>query len=189
MKAALAALGEPGGVILYPTETVYGLGGRAADIKAADRIGRIKGRGLQPLIVLVDGLPEGCPPLAQAIADAFWPGPVTIVVPAGDDFPVEIQGPEGTIALRWSPHPVVQALVGAVGPITSTSANQNGAAPLLELENHTLAVDAVVDVGLIAPRPASTLVHYTGRILRRGALADEVDELIQSWLAGGHSIA
>jgi L-threonylcarbamoyladenylate synthase len=189
MKSALEALGTPGGVILYPTETLYGIGGRAGDVRAAKRIGRIKGRGLQPLIVLIDSIPFGLPPLAAALARAFWPGPVTLIVPANGAYPMEIQGPEGTIALRWSSHPVVQKLVASVGPITSTSANRSGGEPLLALTDHGLAVDEVVDVGIIAPSAPSTLVHYSGRILRHGEMAELVAGFIEAWLAEGHSIA
>jgi L-threonylcarbamoyladenylate synthase len=189
MKAALDALGSPGGVILYPTETLYGIGGRAGDVGAAKRIGRIKGRGLQPLIVLIGCTPAGLPPLAAALARVFWPGPVTLIVPANDAYPAEIQGPDGTIALRWSPHPVVQKLVASVGPLTSTSANPSGGEPLLALDNHGLEVDEVVDVGVIAPSAPSTLVHHSGRILRHGAMAEEVADFIKGWLAEGHSIA
>jgi L-threonylcarbamoyladenylate synthase len=189
MNAVLAALRKPGGIILYPTETLYGFGGRVGDLQAALRIGKLKGRGLQPLIVLIDSKPLGMPPLAEAIAERFWPGPVTLVVPARAGFLSEIQGPGETIALRWSPHPVVSELVRAVGPITSTSANKSGDLPLLNLENHAFPVDAVLDVGQIDPSPPSTIVHYSGRLLRRGALADEVSEFISGWLADDSSTA
>lgn len=189
MNAVLTALRKPGGVVLYPTETLYGFGGRVGDLQAAIRIGKMKGRGLQPLIVLIDSIPFGMPPLAEAVAKKFWPGPVTLVVPARAGFIPEIQGPESTIALRWSPHPVVSKLVKAVGPITSTSANKSGELPVLKIDNQAFPVDAILDVGEIEPSPPSTMVHHSGRIIRRGALADEVSEFIKGWLAEDASTA
>jgi L-threonylcarbamoyladenylate synthase len=189
IEAAIKALVKEGGVILYPTETVYGLGGRASDMRSAERIAAIKGRGLQPLIVLVKEAPTGLPPLASALAKAFWPGPLTLIVPADGRYPKGIQGPEGTIALRCSPHPVVCALVDAVGPISSTSANKSGEAPLSRADQIQMPVDAVVDAGPIPPSLPSTLVHHEGRILRDGALAKEVRAFVEAWFAGKGSTA
>ena len=189
MNDVVTALRKPGGVVLYPTETLYGFGGRVGDLQAAIRIGNLKGRGLQPLIVLIDSIPFGMPPLAEAVAKEFWPGPVTLVVPARAGFLSEIQGPESTIALRWSPHPVVAKLVKAVGPITSTSANRTGEVPVLKIDGQAFAVDAILDVGEIEPSLPSTMVHHSGKIIRRGALADEVSDFIKRWLADDSSTA
>lgn len=176
LSAATSALFAPGGVVLYPTETVYGLGGRACDSEAALRVSAIKGRAMLPLIVLVNELPEGLEPSARALAGALWPGPVTLIVPAiplpGGVAP-EVLGPEGTLALRWSPHPVARALVAQVGPITSTSANRHGEPPVLDPRSAAalaLPVDARVSGGVATPGPSSTLVDTrTGAILRAGA--------------------
>ena len=180
MISAIEALRKDGGVILYPTETLYGLGGRAHDVESAVRIGQIKGRGLQPLIVLVNEVPEWLPGEALPLAEAFWPGPLTLVVPGRGLFPDEILGPDGGIAVRFSPHPVAQELIAAVGPITSTSANRTGEPPILEARNHGLEVDEVVDYGEIQPSAASTMYHLTAGILRRGDLASD----LESFLAG-----
>jgi len=180
---AAAALLEPGGVILYPTETVYGLGGRASDSAAARRVAGIKGRTLLPLIVLVDGIPDGLSPPAAALARALWPGPVTLIVPAetvslpGGVAP-EILGEGGTLALRWSPHPVARSLVAAVGAITSTSANRHGQPPVLDPLSpaaQALPVDARVNGGVSAAGPPSTLVDTrSGAVLREGAALEAV---------------
>ena len=174
MKDAIEALHRPGAVVLYPTETLYGIGGRASDVAAAHRIGELKGRGLQPLIVLVGEVPEWLPPVAQSLAKKFWPGPLTLVVPGAGRFPEEILGDDGGVALRLSPHPVVQKLVAAVGPITSTSANRTGEPPITEPGLCTLDVDATVDVGLLSPAPASSLYHLEKGFLREGLLAPGV---------------
>ena len=181
--SAIQALRSDGGVILYPTETVYGLGGRAADGRSASRIGAIKGRGLRPLIVLLNAPPPDLPPLAAALGAAFWPGPLTLIVPAWDGLAPEILGPEGTVGVRVSPHPVARALIQAVGPITSTSANRHGDPPARSLEGLALPVDAAIDVGALPPASPSTLVDgRTGQILREGDLAPEIRRLLA---AGG----
>ncbi|MCB9758453.1 MAG: L-threonylcarbamoyladenylate synthase [Alphaproteobacteria bacterium] len=197
VQAAAAALQRPGAVILYPTETVYGLGGRAGDSAACRRIAAIKDRPMQPLIVLLDqaraeALQVALPPLARALAARFWPGPLTLIVPAAPvaaalagGLAPELLGPEQTVSLRWSGHPVADALVEAAGPITSTSANRHGEPPLLALDGHALAVDAVLDVGPLAPAQPSTLVLCPQRrVLRAGALAAQVEALLAEPRAG-----
>jgi len=179
IDCAVEALCRPGGVVCYPTETVYGIGGRAADSGAASRIAELKQRDLQPLIVLVDRVPEGLPPLALELAQRFWPGPLTLVVPPIEGVAPEVLGPGGTLALRWSPHPVVAELVRRVGPITSTSANRTGEPPLTD-GRCTLAVDFVLDVGPLAPAQPSTIVDVQRRqVLRPGAIAGAIEAFLR----------
>lgn len=182
LSKAILALSQPGAVVLYPTETVYGLGGRACDAASALRIAELKGRGLQPLIVLLDGataralLPQ-LPEAGRALAARHWPGPLTLVVPRalcaaipGGVADEVLAGAEG-VGVRWSGHPVAEALVAAVGPITSTSANPHGAPTPLRAQDCLLQVDAVVDGGELAPSAPSTLVDARdGRVLRQGAI-------------------
>ena len=170
LERALAAIARPGGVVLYPTETLYGLGGRADDAESARRIADIKGRPPGGLIVLAT-----TPPFelraARVLAAALWPGPLSIVVPPWPGLCPEVLGPGGTVAVRPPLHPVAMALVQVVGPITSTSANRTGAPPLTDLLGISMPVDAVVDVGPLAPSPPSTVVRGdTGRVLREGAI-------------------
>lgn len=182
LSKAILALSRPGAVVLYPTETVYGLGGRASDAASAQRIAELKGRGLQPLIVLLDGLTARAllpqlPEPGRALAARHWPGPLTLVVPKalcaaipGGVAEEVLAGADG-LGVRWSGHPVAEALVGAVGPITSTSANPHGDPTPLRAEDCRLSVDAVVDGGALAPSLPSTLVDARdGRVLRQGAL-------------------
>ena len=181
IPAAVRALQAPGGVVLYPTETLYGIGGRAGDALAAHRVGELKGRGLQPLVVLVGEIPEDFEGLARELAEDFWPGPLTLIVPAPPWVCPEVCAPDGSVGLRWSGHPVVSALVRAVGPITSTSANRTGQAPPRRAQAVDLQVDAVVDGGELPEALASTLVHVAQRrVLRRGLLADEVEQRLGS---------
>jgi L-threonylcarbamoyladenylate synthase len=170
LSQALAALGRPGGVVLYPTLTLYGLGGCAGDRLAALRIARIKGRPPGGLIVLMPDPPLG-DRTARILARAFWPGPLTIVVPAWPGLPEEVLAPDGTVAVRPPLHPAAVALVRGVGPITSTSANISGVAPLLEPGSAALPVDAVVDAGPLARSLPSTIVRGdSGVVLREGAI-------------------
>ncbi len=172
---AIAALNAPGGVVLYPTETLYGLGGRASDSVACARVNTLKGSEGKPLVVLVNGIPDWLDPRALSLAQDLWPGPVTLVVAAPDGFADGAQSGDGTLAVRWSPHRVVGALVAAVVPITSTSANRHGAPPIETPSALEFSVDAVIDVGILPPCSPSTLVDSrSGRILREGAGVERV---------------
>jgi len=176
IQAAVDALRRPGGVVCYPTETVYGLGGRACDPDAAYRIAAIKKREPQPLIVLVDGL-EWLSGAARVLGEQLWPGPVTLIVPAWEGLAENVLAPDGTVAVRWSGHEICAELVQAVGPITSTSANLHGEPPPRSMPS--LDVDAVIDHGALAFAEPSTLVHVgERRVLRRGALAHRVERLL-----------
>jgi len=172
---ALVALRSPGGVVLYPTETVYGLGCRATDSAGIERINCLKQAAGHAHIVLVDGVPSWLAGLGRELAQAFWPGPLTLIVqPPKGLFP-GAGASDGTLGIRWSPHPVVDSLVQAVGPITSTSANSHGEAPVELPSDLKFPVDAVVDVGRLPAARPSTLVHVErGLVLREGDLVAEV---------------
>ena len=165
--------------MLYPTATLYGLGGRASDTASALRVAAIKGRPPGGLIVLALDPPLPAGP-ARLLAQAFWPGPLTLVVPAWPGLSDAVLGPDGTVAVRPPLHPVALSLVKAVGPITSTSANLSGAAPLLDPRLTTFDVDAVIDVGPLPPSQPSTIAHWdSGAVLRVGAItAAAVAEVI-----------
>ena len=178
-----------GGLIAYPTETVYGLGSRAQgpDVQA---VARLKGRRPdKPFLLLVadramaeaQGL--AFTESATALARAFWPGPLTLVLPGGDGrLPDVLRGPEGGIAVRWTSHRGMAALVRALGePVTSTSANLPGSPPApgaaAIIRDFAPAVEAgtllVLDGGVLGNSPPSTLVDCTQptpRLIREGAL-------------------
>jgi L-threonylcarbamoyladenylate synthase len=126
-----------GGLLAYPTETVYGLGSRArqADVAA---LAALKGRSAgKPFLLLIsdrsmaeaNGLAFNAS--ADALARAFWPGPLTLVLPGGSGrLPDLLRGPDGGIAVRWTSHQAIAKLVAALGgPLTSTSANLPGQLP------------------------------------------------------------
>ena len=177
------------GLIAYPTETVYGLGSRAraAEVQA---LARLKGRRLdKPFLLWVadrdmaEGQGLAFSDAATALARAFWPGPLTLVLPGGSGrLPDTLRGPEGGIAVRWTSHRGMAQLVRALGePVTSTSANLPGTPPApgaaAIVRDFAPAVEAgtllVLDGGVLGNSPPSTVVDCTGprpRLIREGAL-------------------
>jgi len=184
-----------GGLVAYPTETLYGLGADARSDIALARLREWKGRdAAQPIAILVDG-PDALEGLgfevgvrSMILAEEFWPGPLTLVLRCREGFAAGVAGRDGTIGVRCSPHPVAAALAGALrragfGPITATSLNRSGAAPA-RTRAEALALcepGAPRGIRLVdrpgAPEPsgvASTVVDATDpvlRILREGALS------------------
>ena len=171
--AAAARVLREGKLVAFPTETFYGLGARALDPAAVERVFQAKGRPAdKPLLVLVDSLAmvslvaREVPARARRLMSRYWPGPLTLVLPACDDLPVALTAGTGTIGVRLSGHPVPRALVGAVGtPVTAPSANlHDGAPPRAAAEVlHALgaSVDLVLDGGLTAGGPPSTVLDVT----------------------------
>ncbi|HEY6060929.1 MAG TPA: L-threonylcarbamoyladenylate synthase [Gemmatimonadales bacterium] len=178
-----------GGLLAYPTETVYGLGSRPVDPDLRT-LAALKGRAAgKPFLLLVasremaeaQGLAMN--ESARALARAFWPGPLTLVLPGGSGrLPDLLRGPEGGIAVRWTSHAGVALLVGELGePLTSTSANLPGAPPApgadAILRDFAPAVAdgrlLVLDGGVLGNQPPSTVVDCTGplaRVVRSGAI-------------------
>lgn len=180
---------ERGGLLAYPTETVYGLGSRPREADVA-ALAALKGRRQgKPFLLLVSSrrMVEAYglvfTEAAIALADAFWPGPLTLVLPGGEGrLPDALRGPEGGIAIRNTGHAGVGRLVEALGfPLTSTSANLPGGptAPGVAAIAATFA-DAiaagrllVLDGGTLGNLPPSTVVDCTqaqSRLIREGAI-------------------
>lgn len=174
-----------GGVIGIPTDTVYGIAANALDEDAVDRVFGLKGReDTSPIPVLIgevdDLLRYGVDVTDEAIAlaEAFWPGQLTIVVSKSDSIPLTVSGGLDTVGLRIADHPVPRQLVSLLGaPITATSANVSGSAPLtsaVSVAEHLGAeLDLVFDGGQLAPSKPSTVIDVTSRpaiILRDGAV-------------------
>lgn len=165
-----------GGILAYPTETVYGFGGRC-DSDTVRRVRAMKRREQdKPLLVLVRDADEVAAlrwtDEARELARIFWPGSVTLVLEdPGHLFPEGVRSPWGAVAVRVSPHPVVALLLDALdGPLTSTSANAPGSPPARSGEESLAAAAAlkagaellVVDIGLLPASGPSTLVDCTG---------------------------
>lgn len=180
---------QDGGVLAYPTETLYGFG-TAVNREAVETLVQLKERpALKPFLLLIAGsdmidrLGLHLTPQAAALAARHWPGPVTLVLPGGERrVPDRLRGPEGGIAVRWTSHPGLQRLLRAYGdPITSTSANRPRQAPAMSafdiLEQWPGAVAGnvmrVLDGGRLKPSEPSTVVDCTGarpRVIRPGAI-------------------
>jgi len=201
-EAAVADHLEGGGLLAYPTETVYGFGSRA---RAADleSLCRLKGRPPgKPFLLLVSSLAMIereqllLSPGAVRMAEACWPGPLTLVLPGGEGkLPDILRGPEGGIAVRLTSHALIRELIETIGhPISSTSANRPGGPPApgaaaivdmfaAEVEEGRLLV---LDGGTLGHVPSSTIVDCTGhpfRVVREGAIPrGELERLVGSGL-------
>jgi L-threonylcarbamoyladenylate synthase len=194
LEDAVARLAA-GGLVAYPTETVWGLGAAAGSPRAVERLQAWKGRGeAQPISVLVpdlaaaEGLGAELSEPARRLAAAFWPGPLTLVLRCRSRLAPGVAGPGGAVGFRCSPHPAAHALVaaafsGGVGPVTATSLNRSGAAPARtrveaaalcgEASDAPALLDGWPDAGGGAP---SSVVDLTGAapvVLRGGAIGAE----------------
>lgn len=200
-SAQRAALGDvhahlqAGGLLLYPTETVFGLGG-AATPEATQALAALKGRdAAKPFILLISHLrqAEGLEwtPAAERLAQAFWPGPLTLVLRDPDSrFPAGIRSADGGVAIRETSHEGVRYLIGALNqPITSTSANLPGARPAETPEEaralfRDLPVRANVWMldGAAGRMEPSSVVDCTGarpRVVRAGAIpVEQIREIV-----------
>lgn len=179
-------------VLGYPTETVYGFGG-AVDRESVANLIALKGRPPnKPFLLIVSSsdmitrLGLHLTSYASQLAARFWPGPLTLVLPGGERrVPEQLRGPEGGIAVRWTPHRGLARLVQAYGePITSTSANRPGIPPATNsqeiVDQWTEEIHRgnlrVLDGGQLIESAPSTVVDCTGRrprVIRPGALSSE----------------
>ncbi len=178
------------GVLGYPTETVYGFGG-AVDRESVAKLIELKGRPPNKPFLLIVASSEMITRLglhltsyASQLAARFWPGPLTLVLPGGERrISEQLRGPEGGIAVRWTPHPGLARLVQAYGePITSTSANRPRVPPATNahdiVDQWTEAIVKgklhVLDGGQLSESEPSTVVDCTGRrprVIRPGAIS------------------
>jgi len=128
-------------LVVYPTETFYAIGADAFSAAALRRLFQVKGRepGRPVGLIAADtamafSVAREVPNVARRLAVAFWPGPLTIVMPARDEIADELAGPDG-VGVRVSPNQVARVLSAGLGkPITATSANVSGAAPARQLD-------------------------------------------------------
>jgi L-threonylcarbamoyladenylate synthase len=181
-----ARLLRAGQVVALPTETVYGLAANALDAAAVARVFAIKDRpATNPVIVHVASLAlaHRCaadwPALAQQLANAFWPGPLTLVVPRARNVPDVVTAGGETVALRWPAHPVVQAVIQECGfPLAAPSANRSTQVSPTTGEHvwRSLAgrIPLILDGGHCDVGIESTVVDVTGetpRVLRPGMIS------------------
>ncbi len=175
-----------GGVVAYPTDTVYGLGSACTE-RGVETVRRAKAREAgKPLIALVRGAEDvaglAWTDGARELTEIFWPGSLTVIVRDPDGvFPPGVRSDEGTVAVRHSPFWVVERLLEAVGaPVTSTSLNVPGETPAENGEDARYALASLgaddvwlLDAGSLPTTPPSTLVDCTGahpHVVREGAI-------------------
>jgi L-threonylcarbamoyladenylate synthase len=191
--ARAAAAVRTGGVVAFPTETVYGLGADATNAGAVARLFAIKGRpAFDPIIVHVaraaDGneLVRGVPDAAAALMERFWPGPLTVVLPKTARVPDIVTAGLPAVGVRVPRHPVALALIAASGvPIAAPSANRFGrVSPTTAAhvaEQLGAAVPLILDGGPCAVGLESTIIAFTGRrpaLLRAGGIPLEAIEAL-----------
>ncbi len=181
-----------GGLVAFPTETVYGLGALASDAAAVHKVFLVKRRPTSsPLTLHVSGFEMASKyasftnPDSMRLAERYWPGPLTIILPKKGVLPYEVTAGRRALGVRWPAHPVAESLIGMVGdPLVAPSANVSGRPPPLtptdvidELDDR---IDAVIDGGETPYGIESTVVDLTSkpyRVLRPGLIT--VEELEQ----------
>lgn len=209
--AEAAALIRAGELVAFPTETVYGLGADGLNREVVAKIFQAKGRpGDNPLILHISALDQIAPliacelsPIAKKMADAFWPGPLTMIFPKSARVPENVSAGLSTVAIRFPAHPDAQRLIAAAEtPIAAPSANRSGK-PSPTTANHVFEdmdgrIPLILDGGECLVGVESTVVDMTGsvpHILRPGGItaeqiaqvagASEVDSAVMRPLAEG----
>ncbi len=189
-----------GGLVAFPTETVYGLGASALDPQAIQAIFLAKGRPLDnPLIVhiadwssleqltLLNNENNELNLLARRLGERFWPGPLTLVLPKHPQIPLEVTAGLETVAIRWPDHPISEALIKAAGvPIAAPSANRSGRPSPTDaghvMEDLAGRIELILDGGMVGVGLESTVLDLTQSpptILRPGGVtAEQLRELL-----------
>ncbi len=185
-EAAEAA--AAGDLVVYPTETVYGLGADALDADAVERVFELKRRDRDDPLSLgvgsVSAAQRHVRPTERALAfmRAFLPGPVTVVVDRGPAVPDVLTGGRDRVGVRVPDHPVALALLRAAGPLTATSANVSGRGSVVRVadldDRIREGVAAIIDGGETDGVESTVVDPERGTIYRRGAMASA----IESWL-------
>ena len=187
-ELALVRLAEEvlrGGVVAFPSDTIYGLGCSLFDTGAVEMLARLKHRdrghaiiSLIPEPLQAWGLGAEVSVVAERLIDRYWPGPLSLIFRASPLVPVRVLGRGGTIALRCPKDTLCQRILEHIGgPVVSSSANLSGQRPAETVEEVVATfgnqLDLVLDGGPRRARPPTTLVDVSGerpRLLRRGAL-------------------
>ena len=174
-----------GEVIVFPTETFYGLGADAFDEAAVGQVISLKGRRPEspiPIIVadekMLKGVVTEVPPVAQRLMERFWPGPLTLVLPAKKNLPGPLLNRDGGIGVRISSHPLATRLSRELShPITATSANSSGREPARTVEEamdyFSGKLEIFLDGGRLEGKRGSTVVEIVQgklRIIREGEI-------------------
>lgn len=193
LTAAVRAL-KGGEVIVFPTETLYGLGVDALNEGAVEKVFQLKGRDPRnpiPVLVLDQEmlltLVAAIPKTAQQLMDHYWPGPLTLVLPGRKNIPKHLCNPSGGVGVRISSQPIASFLVKGLGhPLTATSANPSGKEPARTVQEATTyfggRVELFVDGGTLTSKSGSTVVEAMEenlKIIRQGEItASELRQVL-----------
>jgi L-threonylcarbamoyladenylate synthase len=198
LSQAIASL-RRGDVIVFPTETVYGLGADALNPAAVERVFQLKGRNPDtpiPIIVadqaMLKDLVQEIPPIARKLMEQFWPGPLTLVLPAAPGTPQQLLNRTGGVGVRISSELIATQLAQELGhPLTATSANPSGrqaAATIEQAQDYFAAeIEIFIDGGQLPSKIGSSVVEVIDdriRIIREGEIS--IDSLAAS--IGGKNI-
>jgi L-threonylcarbamoyladenylate synthase len=185
LSRAIASL-KSGNVIVFPTETVYGLGADALNPAAVEKVFQLKGRNPNspiPVIVadqaMLQGVVEKIPPVARTLMEQFWPGPLTLVLPAAPGMPKQLLNRTGGVGVRISSQLIATGLAQSFGrPLTATSANPSGqqAASTIEQAQNYFASDIEIflDGGKLPSKTGSSVVEVIDdriKIIRAGEIS------------------
>jgi L-threonylcarbamoyladenylate synthase len=186
LEDAIGALRD-GELVVYPTETFYGIAADPFSVTALEKLFAIKGRDANKPIALIAAdstmafaIAHEVPAVARRLATAFWPGPLTMVIPARRDFPPQLIGPDGGVGVRVSSHPIAAALSDGLGhPITATSANLSGNPPASTSDAARKSFGSKVKVflegGILTAAAPSTVIACDAdgfRIIRAGVISE-----------------
>ena len=175
-----------GELVVYPTETFYGVAADPSSKSALQRLFAIKGRDAAKTVAMIAAdtrsafsLAREVSPIARRLAECFWPGPLTLVLPAAAQIAPELVGVSGGVGVRVSSHPTARALAaGLERPITATSANRARESPAKTLADARKALGSKVKVylegGALGTSAPSTVLEVAGdrwRIIREGAVS------------------
>lgn len=172
------------GLVAFPTDTVYGVGALAFKAEAVQRLYIVKGRATDKAIAVLVSRTADLPkvakdlvPSAQRLAEKYWPGPLTLVVPKHPDLPAVVSALP-TVGVRFPDHPVARKLLELTGPLAVTSANRSGGPNSLTAEEVLAAlsgrIDLLLDGGRVPGGIPSTVVDCTGAqpvVLRQGPVS------------------
>jgi L-threonylcarbamoyladenylate synthase len=185
LRQAIASLNR-GDVIVFPTETVYGLGADALNPAAVEKVFQLKGRNPDspiPIIVadqaMLQGVVEKIAPVARTLMEQFWPGPLTLVLPAAPGTPKQLLNRTGGVGVRISSQLIATELAQALGrPLTATSANPSGqeAASTIEQAQNYFAgeIEIFLDGGKLPSKTGSSVVEVIDdriKIIRAGEIS------------------
>jgi L-threonylcarbamoyladenylate synthase len=192
-----------GGIIAYPTDTVYGLGASSDNVQAVKRIYKVKKRHMDmplPLLLAdvswIERVTSSIPEIAYQLIDSFLPGALTLVMKKADTVPDIISSGKSTVALRIPDHPVTIALINDLGkPLIGTSANVSGKPSALNVDEvkNQLGdkIDYILDGGLCPGGKESSIIDVTGNIpvlLREGAVSKADIEKVCKIILPGEEI-